>query len=308
MKITKKNAIEAYKGFDMNLTCRDFQYEVGKTYHIEGDVLICKKGFHACRNLNEVSNYYTLRPNHRFCRVKLWGDIQKLRDKLCASNIEIVEEIPYAVLLSTLNLGSDNTGLFNVGNGNTGKCNFGNYNTGNHNVGDYNSGAFNLGAQNQGNSNIGGYNTGCYNVGNFNKGSYNIGTYNYGNFNKGNYNTGWFNTKSWDDYRWFDRPAEPLSVEKLGSIENIIRFSSLSVFSAVSFHNFELIVPRYKFNSDEGDLLSIVEALNTKHLPNWDYLKAFNMLSDYINHYNELQTKRLFKALETLNKIKEDEE
>ena len=34
MIINKENAIFAYKGFDKNFCCRDFQYEVGKEYHI----------------------------------------------------------------------------------------------------------------------------------------------------------------------------------------------------------------------------------------------------------------------------------
>ena len=51
MIINKENAIFAYKGFDENFCCRDFQYEVGKEYHITGDLKICKNGFHACEDL-----------------------------------------------------------------------------------------------------------------------------------------------------------------------------------------------------------------------------------------------------------------
>ena len=93
MIINKENAIFAYKGFDENFCCRDFQYEVGKEYHITGDLKICKNGFHACKDLMNTFNYYQM-GNSRFAIVKLWGDVLYGDDKMCASDIEIVEELP----------------------------------------------------------------------------------------------------------------------------------------------------------------------------------------------------------------------
>ena len=49
-EIKKENPIIAYKGFDKNLKCRDFQYEVGKEYNIDGNIECCKHGFHACKS------------------------------------------------------------------------------------------------------------------------------------------------------------------------------------------------------------------------------------------------------------------
>ena len=92
MIINKENAIFAYKGFDENFCCRDFQYEVGKEYHITGDLKICKNGFHACEDLMNTFNYYPME-NSRFAIVKLWGDVLYGDDKMCASDIEIVEEL-----------------------------------------------------------------------------------------------------------------------------------------------------------------------------------------------------------------------
>lgn len=92
MIINKENAIFAYKGFDKNFCCHDFQYEVGKEYHITGDLKICKNGFHACEDLIDTFSYYPM-GNSRFAIVKLWGDVFYGDDKMCASNIEIVKEL-----------------------------------------------------------------------------------------------------------------------------------------------------------------------------------------------------------------------
>ena len=39
--------IKSYKGFNKDMTCRDFQYEEGKEYE-ERYALVCENGFHAC--------------------------------------------------------------------------------------------------------------------------------------------------------------------------------------------------------------------------------------------------------------------
>lgn len=37
--------IKAYKGFDKDLSCRGFKYEVGKEYEETGDIKACEKVF-----------------------------------------------------------------------------------------------------------------------------------------------------------------------------------------------------------------------------------------------------------------------
>ena len=49
--------IIAYKGFDKNMKCRDFQYEEGETYHMPRAVL-CEEGAHACTMPLDVLGYY----------------------------------------------------------------------------------------------------------------------------------------------------------------------------------------------------------------------------------------------------------
>ena len=51
--------MKGYKGYNPGLVCRDFQYEVGKTYKTDG-VKICENGFHFCENPLDVLNYYPL--------------------------------------------------------------------------------------------------------------------------------------------------------------------------------------------------------------------------------------------------------
>lgn len=49
--------MKAYKGFDKDMKCRDFQFEAGKTYE-EENAILCKKGFHACLAPLDVFRYY----------------------------------------------------------------------------------------------------------------------------------------------------------------------------------------------------------------------------------------------------------
>ena len=86
-------AITAYKLFDENLSCRGFQYEVGKTYKHEGGIEICEAGFHACEFPFDCWSYYPA--TSRMAEVELSGKTETDGDntKLVAAEIKIKAEL-----------------------------------------------------------------------------------------------------------------------------------------------------------------------------------------------------------------------
>ena len=93
--------IIAYKGFNTDLTCRDFKFKIGETYTHDGKVEACASGFHACENPLDVFNYYN--PTSRFAIVECSGEISKASDgdsKIACGSIHIKAEIGLPTLIS----------------------------------------------------------------------------------------------------------------------------------------------------------------------------------------------------------------
>ena len=93
--------IIAYKGFNTDLTCRDFKFKIGETYTHEGEVEACASGFHACENPMDVFNYYN--PTSRFAIVECSGEINKESNgdsKIACGSIHIKAEIGLPSLIS----------------------------------------------------------------------------------------------------------------------------------------------------------------------------------------------------------------
>ena len=57
--------MKCFKGFDKDLKCRDFQYEIGKEYE-EKEASLCNKGFHACEHPLDVLGYYPPTEGNRY--------------------------------------------------------------------------------------------------------------------------------------------------------------------------------------------------------------------------------------------------
>ena len=91
----KGKEVIAYKGMNSDMTCRDFKYEVGKSYKTD-KVKLCEYGFHACLNPKDVLKYYSKKTKSRYFKVKLSGEIAKCGKyytKVAATEITILEEI-----------------------------------------------------------------------------------------------------------------------------------------------------------------------------------------------------------------------
>ena len=96
-----EKAIKSYKGFDKNMKCRDFQYEVGKEYEMDGEIKCCNRGFHACKSPLEVWDYYDML-NSRFAEVEQSGKIdeEEKSTKVCSSHIKIKAELKLADIIN----------------------------------------------------------------------------------------------------------------------------------------------------------------------------------------------------------------
>ena len=90
----KDKTIRGFKGFDKDLKCRGFQYEIGKDYEQEGEVKCCERGFHFCENPFDVFRYYSP-SDSRYCEVEGDGNADESNDdsKVATSNIHISAEI-----------------------------------------------------------------------------------------------------------------------------------------------------------------------------------------------------------------------
>lgn len=90
--------IKTYKGFNKDLTCRGFQYKVGKEYKHKGTVSVCNSGFHACESPMDVLSFYPPCDDNgtprRYCEVEQSGTLDRSEyGKVCSSRLRVIAEI-----------------------------------------------------------------------------------------------------------------------------------------------------------------------------------------------------------------------
>ncbi|MDG9791954.1 DUF7666 domain-containing protein [Brucella anthropi] len=93
--------IVAYKGFDAELRCRGFQFELNKSFQHQGSVVACESGFHACEYPLDVFGYYPP-ASSRYGEVELSGDTSKegKDTKIAAAEITIKAELKIPELIA----------------------------------------------------------------------------------------------------------------------------------------------------------------------------------------------------------------
>ena len=96
----EQKPIVAYKGFDANWKCRDFQYAPGQSYEHQGAAIACESGFHACEYPLDVFSYYPP-GSSRFAEVKQSGVLNRHNgdSKVASTKITISTEVNFAGLI-----------------------------------------------------------------------------------------------------------------------------------------------------------------------------------------------------------------
>ena len=225
------------KGFDKDLKCRGYQFEVGKEYQTDRygtdkPLTLCEAGlFHFCNSIQKVHEFYDCQPKegNRFCEVRPLGRLVASDDKCGTDKILIVREIVGEELKIILGLINGNAGLFNTGCSNTGCSNTGSHNTG------YN----NTGYSNTGDDNAGSFNTGDGNTGNFNIGDGNAGDCNTGDRNTGNLNIGLFCSASYSNGVFCEK-TPTIKIFDINTNMTLRDFYDSDFYSAIVSSPFEL--------------------------------------------------------------------
>ncbi|MCK9273357.1 hypothetical protein M0P65_07515, partial [Candidatus Gracilibacteria bacterium] len=76
-----------------NGKCLNQLYEVGQTYTLKGELVMCAKGFHFCKHLYDVFTYYPPNQEIKVFKVEALGNIETEDDKSVTDKIKILEEV-----------------------------------------------------------------------------------------------------------------------------------------------------------------------------------------------------------------------
>ena len=278
---------KGFKVFNEDWTCNGFQYEIGKTFEMDGSPICCNRGFHFCTNLSDCFNYYAFNSDNKVAEVEAIGEVvsDSGDTKHCTNKIKIVRELTWHEVLDLVNMGKDCTGYWNSGD-----CNSGNRNSGDWNSGDCNSGNRNSGDCNSGNCNSGNRNSGNRNSGDWNSGDWNSGDCNSGDWNDTSFSNGVFNTKEPNIYM-FDGLTEM-------TYRDWLNHPARFVLNGVPFDEL-----RWVYSEDMTD---DEKKEHPEHDVTGGFLKEFDYSKNRQNWWDELDTddKKTIKSLPNFNKEK----
>lgn len=89
-------SVIGYKGFDSKLRGMGMQFEVGKTFEVDGDPKTVRNGMHFCTEPFGVFDYYPRRCGNRYCVVEALGQIStddSLNTRASTNKMRIIKEI-----------------------------------------------------------------------------------------------------------------------------------------------------------------------------------------------------------------------
>ena len=89
-------SVIGYKGFDSKLRGMGMQFEVGKTFEVNGDPKTVRNGMHFCTEPFGVFDYYPRRCGNRYCVVVALGQIStddSLNTRASTNKMRIIKEI-----------------------------------------------------------------------------------------------------------------------------------------------------------------------------------------------------------------------
>ena len=87
--------MKGYKVFNPDWTCRGFQYEPGKTFKYDGEIKLCKSGFHFCEKFEDCFRYYVLDIKNHVCEVETDGLVETDDGKSVTNKLTIGRELSW---------------------------------------------------------------------------------------------------------------------------------------------------------------------------------------------------------------------
>ena len=64
--INSRSRTLGVKGFDKDLKCRSFQYQIGKVYEMNTRPRLCGQSFHYCQTISDVFYFYPNNGDNRY--------------------------------------------------------------------------------------------------------------------------------------------------------------------------------------------------------------------------------------------------